>query len=169
MGSVLRIEAIGIPAPQGSKTRFPGKAVIGRDGKPTIVGGGMRESSKKVKPWRESVAAFAMVAARRERWVAPPGPIRLVVVFHMPRIKEHFGTGRNAARLKDDAPKWHIKYPDLSKLVRSTEDALVTARVLVDDSMIAVIEASKVYCDPGQQPGATITIEPMDSREALAR
>lgn len=108
------------PGPQGSKT-------------PTRFGG-MRESSKKVKPWRAAVHKEA-VASLPEGWEALDGPLELRVVFHLKRPK--------AAPKTIDIPA--TKYPDASKLVRSTEDALTTAGVWADDARVVRIVAEKQY------------------------
>lgn len=150
MGPSLRFEVHGVPAPQGSK-KYVGRAKS--TGRAILV-----EMSKKVKPWRQLVAAAAVGAAKEQGWVAPDGPIGLIVEFHMRRPADHYGTGRNADRLKEWAPSSHTSTPDLSKLVRSTEDALVTAGVIVDDRRISELVATKVYCDRGAPTGAFIVI-----------
>jgi hypothetical protein len=42
--------------------------------------------------------------------------------------------------------------------MRSTFDALTAAGVVADDSLFARAMATKVYCGPGETPGATIAI-----------
>jgi Holliday junction resolvase RusA-like endonuclease len=127
----LEFKVYGAPAPQGSK-KFVGMAG-GR--------GLMVESSKKVKPWRQDVKAAA-IAARNG---APPldGPLAVRMVFTMPK--------------PSSAPKkrrtWAMRKPDLSKLARSTEDALVDAGLIADDSRIVEYERlAKVF--PGEDPDA---------------
>lgn len=115
----ITVEGV-VPGPQGSKT-------------PTRFGG-MRESSKKVKPWRAAVHKEA-VAALPEGWEALDGPLKLEVEFHLPRPK--------SAPKTIDIPA--IRYPDTSKLVRSTEDALTTAGVWADDARVVRLEATKRY------------------------
>lgn len=131
----LIIRALGRPAPQGSK-KFVGN-------------GRMVESSKHVKAWRSAVVAAALQAMRAEpsTWLALDGPVRLDVIFvlappqRMPRGRTH-----------------PITYPDLSKVVRATEDALVTAQVIVDDRLICKTVSEKVYATPGQPTGAHIRV-----------
>lgn len=108
------------PGPQGSKTR--------------TRSGGMRESSKKVKPWRRAVHRAAE-ACLPDDWEPLDGPLTFEVVFHMPRPK--------SAPKTVDAPDYRL--PDTSKLVRSTEDALTTAGVWVDDARVSRIIAHKRY------------------------
>lgn len=138
----LQFEVIGTPAPQGSK-RHVGNGV-------------MVESSAKVKPWRQDVAAAARDAAESAGWTAPAGSVVVHLQFRLPRPRGHYGTGRNAGRLKPSAPT-HFRKPDLDKLVRSTLDALTTARVLGDDAQVALLTARKVYADDAPV-GASVTV-----------
>ena len=73
------------------------------------------------------------------------GPVRLGLEFVFTRPKSHYGTGRNAERVKDSAPEWQTSYPDLDKAVRLVGDALVIAGVLADDSQVAVVTGQKRY------------------------
>lgn len=133
--------APGLPAPQGSK-RHVGNGV-------------MIESSKHVKPWRESVKWAAREAADASGWVMADGPVVLSVVFLFLRPKNHYGAGKNSGVLKKDAPIYITRTPDLSKLIRSTEDALVDAGIMRDDSLIVEIGVFKRY---GKKQGAQIWI-----------
>lgn len=132
----------GLPAPQGSK-KFLGLAKNGRG----ILG----ESSKKVKPWREAVKAAALEARAGQ----PPldEPVVLSITFTMLKPAS--------------APKRRRTYPmtmpDLSKLARSTEDAMTDAGIFKDDARIIGYSGLwKSY--PGElegaldSPGATILV-----------
>lgn len=148
----------GLPAPQGSK-KYVGHRFSNKYGKelPVLV-----ESSKKVDPWRRNVAKAAMTARPLELF---DGPLVADMVFTMPRPKGHYGTGRNAGVLK---PRYvHAvpdRVPDLSKLARSTEDALTDAGVWADDARVVRYGAlAKVYTgslDPDalDVPGAVIRV-----------
>lgn len=142
---VLVIKVYGIPGPQGSK-RFVGRTKSGR--------GLMVESSKKVKPWREDVKAAAeIVRAGRDPLDCP---LRLHMVFTLPKPAS--------------APKrrqtWPMRTPDLSKLARSTEDALTAAGVWKDDARVVEYGLlAKRYPGEGrgalEAPGVWIEIECM--------
>lgn len=132
---MARLEVRGLPAPQGSK-RHVGRGV-------------MIESSKHVEPWRQDVraAAEAWIAARPGLYPID-GPLSVDMVFSMPRPKGHYGTGRNAHLLKASAPSYPQGMPDLSKLVRSTEDALTSAGLWKDDARVVEYgRLAKVYVD----------------------
>ena len=124
----------GLPAPQGSK-RHVGNGV-------------MVEASKKVKPWRQDVKYAALEAIEMlDGFVKFDGPVELDIEFYHTRPKSHFRTGRNAHLLKETAPNWKITAPDLSKLVRSTEDACTEAGVWGDDRQVARIITTDRWSD----------------------
>jgi len=135
----------GDPAPQGSK-----KFVGVRGGRGVMV-----ESSRRVKPWRQDV-----VAAACESYSGPPldGALALKMVFTLAK--------------PTSAPKrrqtWPNKKPDVSKLARSTEDALVTAGIIADDARIVeYTRLAKVFPreDPDalDSPGVKIEIRRKDA------
>ena len=145
----------GIPGPQGSKSAFRNK----HTGRIQQV-----ESSKKVAPWRADVrdAAEGLL-------ISPPldEPLLLDMVFTFLRPKTHYRTGRNAHLLRDSAPARPATKPDLSKLARSTEDALTSAGVYRDDARIVEYgRLAKVWADEDpdalDRPGALIRIYRME-------
>jgi Holliday junction resolvase RusA-like endonuclease len=141
---------VGLPAPQGSKTVVP-----------TRAGPRTKESSKFVKPWRDAVSSAACIWIEEHEFPPPlDGPIEITVEFRLPRPKGHYGTGRHAGQLKAGFMcPFHFGYPDASKLLRSTEDALVASGIVVDDSRFAVINTRKMYAVPPRHPiGATISL-----------
>jgi len=132
----------GDPAPQGSKRYLgPGKVV---------------ESSKRVASWRadiRSVAEAAMTPRHEALWAVP---VAVELDFYLSRPKAHFGTGRNAQKIKESAPNWPGR-PDVDKLARAVLDAL-TGLVIADDSTVVELRASKSY---GRRPGVAVLIEEM--------
>lgn len=130
----MRISIIvyGIPGPQGSKK------AVGRDSKGRAI---LVESSAKVKPWRELVH----YAGIRARGGAAPldCPLSVRMVFTMPKPQ-------GAPKLRRTYP---MRTPDLSKLCRSTEDALTTSGIWRDDARVVnYSRLAKVY--PGEDPEA---------------
>ncbi len=85
--------------------------------------------------------------------------VRVTIVAILPRPKGHFGTGKNAERLKESAPRRPGKAPDIDKVARAVGDALVAARVLDDDAQIVALVASKHYAAKGQPTGVQIDVE----------
>lgn len=116
--------AFGSPAPQGSKS-FKGMTKAGR----AILA----ESSRAVKPWRQDVMAAA-IEAKQAGAECLSGPLAVTMVFTLPRPK-------NAPR------RWVAPgtRPDLSKLVRSTEDAITVAGLWSDDGQVHRMNAVKVW------------------------
>lgn len=145
----MRIVVHGEPAPQGSK-KFVG-TYQGRDGR---THGMMDESSKKVKPWRQDVVAAAVEWRHAQGNPTPLDcALRVRMIFTLAKPKS--------------APKrrrvYAMRKPDVSKLARSTEDALTTAMIWTDDSRIIEYERlAKVF--PGEDgealnsPGVIIEI-----------
>lgn len=140
------VRVVGVPAPQGSKRAFVqrGRAI-------------MVENSAKVKPWRSAVASAALDAVAECPMLSNGDACyRLTVRFDMPRPRAHY---RKNGALRDDAPNYCNKRPDLDKLLRSTKDSL-TGIVWHDDSQVVCVFATKVYADG--HPGASIVIERME-------
>lgn len=145
----LQVRAL--PGPQGSKS-FKGM----RNGKAVLV-----ESSKKVAPWREHVKATAMADRLKRGMEALEGPVFVSMTITLPKPV--------------NAPKtritWPSKMPDLSKLARSTEDALTDAGIWRDDAQVVeYLRLAKVYPMEGEDalevPGATIIIYGLDPNGA---
>lgn len=141
----VEVEVYGFPAPQGSK-----RPMRLKDGRTVLI-----ESSKAVKPWREAVVHALVQTGHNNLQLA--GPLSVTIVFVMPRPQAHF---KASGELRDDAPHWHCKTPDLDKLVRSTFDALTTAGVIRDDSHISELKATKQYADGSS--GAFIAITTLE-------
>lgn len=88
------------------------------------------------------------IATLRSEWGGRDpltGPVQVGLEFMFTRPKSHYGTGRNANRVKDSAPSRQTSYPDIDKAVRLVCDALVIAGVLRDDSQVAQVSAQKRY------------------------
>lgn len=156
---IMKIRVHGIPAPQGSKRPV-------RLGKGPTSRIGMVESSAKVKPWREAVRGEVQRAFELDPTLTtiPAGvPVIVTITFIMPRPRDHFGTGRNADRIKDTAPKYHTKQPDKDKLERSTMDALTMGHAFADDCQVAISYTEKVYASEHEHPGAVIEVTGVSS------
>lgn len=129
---MITITVYGQPAPQGSK-KFMGI----KGGKGIMV-----ESSKAVKPWREAV----LNAALDRRLEMDSGPLR------GPLSVEMIFTLRKPASAPKKRKSYPDKKPDLSKLVRSTEDALTNSCIWEDDARVISCLARKVF--PDEDPDA---------------
>ena len=88
----------------------------------------------------------------------PTAPLRVIIVFYMPRPKAHFRTGKFKGLLKPDMPIQHKSTPDLDNLVKMVCDSL--NRVFYkDDSQISQLKAEKLYCDVDEKPRTEVHIE----------
>lgn len=146
---MIEIIVYGCPAPQGSK-KFVGTTKEGR--------GLLVESSKKVKPWRQDVKAAALqFRCDHPMPFSLDGPLEVQMVFTLPK--------------PDSAPKkrrtWPDRKPDVSKLARSTEDALTDAGLWADDArVVAYTLLAKVFPDEHpmalSSPGVRIRVRRAD-------
>lgn len=122
----------GRPAPQGSKRH--------------VGHGRMIEQSVHVATWREDVRVACLGI-----WHGNPpldGPLELELEF----VRK-----RPASAPKRRTPP-ATTAPDLSKLIRSTEDAITSAGVWADDARVVRCVASKRIAEIGETPGAYIRI-----------
>lgn len=138
------ITVYGTPAPQGSKDVLRGRVV---------------ESSRLVKPWRKDVAD-AVLIARANRHMQ--GPVAVDAVFLLERPKGHYGTGRNAAALRGDAPEYPAVRPDVDKYARGLLDALQLAGVFGDDAQVVNLTARKRYVLAGCPAGAVVKVRELE-------
>ena len=142
---ILDFHVVGEPAPQGSMKAFtnknPGRAILPHN-KPQQL---------------KNCGLMCSTAAQESMKGRPPyrGPVYIRLEFMLKRPKGHYGTGRNADRLKDSAPGFPTGKPDLDKLVRGVCDALKDI-VWADDSQVCQILAFKNYTV--KQPGCKITV-----------
>lgn len=141
----------GQPAPQGSKMARPIYKGKGADRQFTGKVAQVESSKSGVDAWRGDVKDAARAFLDRTAGLPLDGPLAVSMVFTFARPDSHFGTGRNAGVVKPSAPPWPAVMPDLSKLVRSTEDALTAAGVWRDDSRVVQYRTlAKTY--PGGHP-----------------
>lgn len=155
MPDVIKIWIPGTVQPGGSK-----RIVVNhRTGRGMIT-----DDCRKNADWKSAVATHARFAYR-----AKPleGSLIVTCLIVIERPKWHFGTGKNATRLKLGVPMFPNKKPDATKLWRSTEDAL-TGILWIDDALIVDQRIVKGYCgginllsDSGHcpdYPGAFVTV-----------
>ncbi len=84
--------------------------------------------------------------------------IHLDLMIHFARPKSHYRTGKNAGKLKENAPTYHTGTPDLDNVVKMIGDSL-NGIFWKDDRYISSIRATKIYSDV---PGIKITISSHD-------
>lgn len=106
--------------------------------------------------WKEAVK----YAASKEKPIAIEA-LQVSLEFYFDRPKSHYRTGKNADKLKDSAPKFHTKKPDVDNLAKAVLDACQDAGLFKDDSAVVVLTVEKSYVDPGDlvKQGCEIRIE----------
>lgn len=150
----IEFEVVGIAQPQGSSKSFgfhlkdhAGTPIIGRTGEP-LIRTITTSDNPNLKAWRNLVASAAQRAiAAIDSFTLFTGAVALDVVFNLPRPQS--------------LPKKvtaHLKKPDASKLLRSTEDAL-SGVLWRDDSQLTEIRVRKRYAEPNQPARAVIAVE----------
>lgn len=128
----------GTPAPQGSKTK---------------TRYGFRESSKRVKPWREAVKAAAMVAGDAAGlFNALDPPYRVDVWFYILRPVSTKAAFPVAPTVGDG-----------DKLTRATWDALKMGGLIEDDRFIVEWGGGKRWAGADEKPGAVIRITEIEA------
>jgi Holliday junction resolvase RusA-like endonuclease len=138
---MIELEVIGLPAPQGSATAM----LIGN--RAVLVPGTSKEGRKATKVWRKAVTAAAMDHLAVYPVAPLDEPIAVWITFRFPPVpSEPFRTRMTTT-------------PDIDKLLRSTFDALTDSGLIVNDSRIWRVSATKLYVKGNQRPGATISLE----------
>jgi Holliday junction resolvase RusA-like endonuclease len=121
--TTVSFDVLGIPAPQGSKTRMPNGAVIE---------GASKTGRAKTKAWRTAVAEAAQAVAEEHGQFT--GPTNLMVWLRFPRPKSR--------------PKRHHGYhtvrPDKDKTLRACLDGLTDGGLVRDDALICRITLTAI-------------------------
>ena len=121
------------------------------------AGRGLRHSNHaKLKPWRAQIISM-LNRHRPEDW-DPSAPISLTATFRLQRPQGHYGTGKNANRLKASAPEFHIVKSDLDKLLRSILDSIEQSGLARGDQQVCSINAAKRWCVEPEVPGVLLTL-----------
>ena len=91
----------GVPVPKGSAKAYVNK----HTGRAQV----MQDNREKQRPWASAITLTAM-----ERGVKGTlSPVGVYLAFYMPRLKSHFGTGKNSHVVKPTAPDLHVSKPGL--------------------------------------------------------
>lgn len=105
------------------------------------------KNGHKYNPQRKEERDWLMLARRQITEKLSQGtPVSLYATFFMQRPESHFGTGRNAGKLKPSAPAHHVIKPDLDNLLKFVKDVL-NGVAWHDDSQVVWTSMSKVYSD----------------------
>jgi Holliday junction resolvase RusA-like endonuclease len=144
--------------PGGSKKGFPIRRANG------TIGVAIADSSGAPgKAWRSTVKDAAIQHASAAGWskVLKPKPVFVTMAFLKPRTGGHYGTGRNAGKLKPafENVRFDTVRPDALKLARSVEDALTDAGIWEDDSQVQFEHGPmKVFVPREAQAGVIVQV-----------
>lgn len=146
---MIAFTVFGKPAQMGSKRAFmrPGMKA------PVLVD----DNSAKRKQWAGAFADKAAEAMNGAPLV--DGPVYVDITFYFARPGSHFGSGKNAGKLKDSAPTAHAQSPDLDKLVRCALDAM-TGTVYRDDKQVCSLRAGRCWTEAQEQAVVIVTTAP---------
>jgi len=81
-------------------------------------------------------------------------PILIDMDFYKSRPKSHYGTGRNAGKIKKSSPRWPITKPDIDNYIKFVLDCL-NGVAWTDDSLVVLTKAGKFY---SEKPRTEISI-----------
>lgn len=150
--TVVAFTVLGKAQPAGSKRAFrhphTGRIMV-------------TDAAKGSRPWKQQVAGAGAELVDE----LLDGPLALEVTFYVARPKGHYGSGRNAAVVRPSAPEFPATRPDVTKLLRGTEDAL-TGVLWRDDAQIVDQVARKRYGTPERCEIKVATRWPGSLREA---
>lgn len=147
---LIQINVIGLPAPQGSKSAFV------RGGRAVVVEGSSKSGRAGHAAWRQAVATATRDWLGEHPRPTIDEPVHVSMVFWFPPVKS------------DPYRTRHITKPDLSKLIRATEDAMVDGGLLKDDSCVFSLAAQKRYTSE-TPPGCSIGVESFGEAEGYDR
>ena len=137
----LTCNVIGLPVSQGS--------LVARG-----FGPGLRyQNDASLKLWRHMVISEVR-AARPEGW-NQRAAVSCTMTFRFPRNKGHFN--RHGALLPS-APAYKATKPDLDKCARAVFDSIEQAGLILNDSQIISVNASKRWALADEGPGVLLTI-----------
>ena len=146
----------GIAKTSGSKNAFrhphTGKIVV-------------TPACKKQKDWMDTVKWVSKQYV--DRMILWTGPVLLTLIFNRDRPKAHLKTRQGQAMqglVKSSSPTYPITMPDLTKLIRCTEDAL-KGIVWKDDSQVVAQQTVKVYCQGDERPGVLIRVDQLEEEK----
>ncbi len=109
------------------------------------------DANKNSRAWKTLVSEFAMMEMRGQ---APlEGGVLLLVRFRVRRPKGHYAK-RGLSSVGRSMP-FPAKRPDVTKLLRGTEDAMTDVGVWRDDAQVVKQVAEKVWAEDGK-PGVDI-------------
>lgn len=132
---------------------------------------------KTAHEWKHKIRAAVVDVLGTDSPVPEPRPqaYAVAMAFRLARPKAHYGTGRNAGKLKPWARSLrHVSTPDLDNLIKAALDALgdwdgCPALVWCDDSQVVAFAGTptKQYTGEGVPAGLTMAIVALDPPDVI--
>src|SRR5262245_7815427 len=140
----------GTPIPQGSK-----RAWYNEKTKTVHM---TEDAGSRHTSWRFELSSHARQAMSDAGYVEPfRQPIHIALHFRQHHPLGHYGSGKNAEKLKPSSPTLPIKPPDLDKLTRAVFDSL-TSIVWVDDAQVVRLTTTKSFVHRWEEEGVAIYV-----------
>ena len=157
MADIIRftVPALPIPQPRHQVGTRPGK-----DGK--RHGHAFIDTAHPIHVFKAAVKMAAHAA-----YDGPPltGPVYCSITATFPRPKKHFGTGRNAGKIKERyADPWMDGNKDWDNIGKAVCDAL-NRLIYEDDKQIVIGKVQKKWAAAGEQPSVGVLISAMTKQE----
>lgn len=136
---VIEFTVQGESRPAGSKTAYPvfdrATGQPRRTAKGRIITNVTHSKTKTKEPTKDYMERAANQAREAYHGELLNEPLELTLVFYRPHPQGHYGTGRNAGKLKSSIPAFPERMPDSLKTARAVEDALKGV-VWTDDARV---------------------------------
>ena len=99
----------------------------------------------KQREQRDSFTMLLIAAVKKKygRFPKLEGPVELNLMFHVPRGKTHYGTGKNSDTVKDSAPEY-TTVSDIDNYSKFVMDCL-NKRAFADDRQVVRLIAEKRF------------------------
>ena len=123
---------------------IPGKPIAKK--RPRFARRGKFTTTYSDQETEESKFMAQVLATLGKDWQTLTGPLFMEIHFDFPRPKNHYGTGKNADKIKANAPKFHIIKPDLDNLEKFVCDCM-NGIVFLDDAQVIHISSRKAWAD----------------------
>lgn len=120
------------------------------------------KAAERYEAWRGELRLVQFVEGTYELYCAP---IELSLLFHLPRPRSHFRTGRNAHLLRADAPgMWDTRRAphDLSNLTKLVEDEWQGTLFKDDRQVVGYREPFAVVWADASRPGLDAVVTYLD-------
>lgn len=133
--------------------RIPGKPVGKK--RPRFARGG--KFTTTYNDQRTDEGKFILFLRESYSGAVEYGPLRIDCEFVFDRPKSHYGTGRNAGKIKQSSPQYHVIKPDKDNLEKFVFDCMEGV-VFHNDSQVYAGETVKRYADVGESAHTNIRI-----------